>query len=159
MEPIDIFEGGPRIDSGLVFRVLSIDRRAFEIKCLVNVSVRRHEVVHDDKVNLSTMRQLDSVEPIEPADESVRVGFDVLMVLFEDFAQKLVLAAMDGLDDEAVVAREVEEGAGLAGRAELGQDVFGGERDKIICWIKKKVFAELSKDPRSIVFELEVVSS
>ena len=58
----------------------------------------------------------------------MRVALDVCMILGEDAAEELVLGVVDGLDDEAVVAREVKKRAGLAGRAELGKDVLCGER-------------------------------
>ena len=53
----------------------------------------------------------------------------VLIVLLQDPTEELVLVVVDRLDDEAVVAREVEERAGFTGRAELGQDVLGRERE------------------------------
>lgn len=37
------------------------------------------------------------------------VLFDVVVVVLQDFEQKLVLAMMDSLDDEPVIAREIEE--------------------------------------------------
>lgn len=85
----------------------------------MNVTMRGEEVVHDDKVNLLPVRKLDAMQAVKARDECVRVLLDVLVVILEDRPEELVLAVSDRLDDEAVVAREVEEGTALAGRAEL----------------------------------------
>jgi hypothetical protein len=95
----------------------------------VDVAVRREEVVHDDKVDLAPPRQLDAVEAIETGQQGVRVGFDMFMIVLEDGSKELVLRVRNGFDDKPIVAREVEERAGLSGGAEFGQDVFGGERE------------------------------
>ena len=87
----------------------------------------------------------------------MRVGADVLVVGLEDLEQKFVLGVADRLDDEAIVAREVEEGARLAGRAELGEDVLGGEGEEVVGRIEAEEFADVTEDPRRIVLELEVV--
>ena len=42
---------------------------------------------------------------------------DVVVVLFEDSEEEFVLAVSNRLDDEAIVARKVEEGAGFSGGA------------------------------------------
>ena len=41
----------------------------------------------------------------------MRVSLDMLVVLWEDLSQEFVFSMMDGLDDEPVISREVEEGA------------------------------------------------
>jgi hypothetical protein len=48
------------------------------------------------------------------------------MVVFQDGEEEFVLRVLDGFDDEAVIAREVE-GARFAWGAEFGEDVFEGE--------------------------------
>jgi hypothetical protein len=123
----------------------------------VNVAMRREEVVHDNEVNLLPMRQLDAMQSVKPRDERMRVLLDVLVVVLEDGAEELVLAVPDGLDDEAVVAGEVEERAALAGGAEFGEDVFGGEGDEVVRGVEVKVLPKLAEDPGGVVFELEVV--
>ena len=88
----------------------------------------------------------------------MRVALDVRVVLGEDAAEEFVLGVVDGLDDEAVVAREVEERAGLAGRAELGENVLRGEREEVVRGVEVEVvFAQLTEDPRRVVLEFEVV--
>ena len=64
---------------------------------------------------------------------------------------------VDGLDDEAVVAREVEETPGLAGTSQLGEDVLAREGKQIVGGIEMKVLAQLAEDPWRIVLEFEVV--
>ena len=69
-----------------------------------------------------------------------------------------MLRVPDGFDDEAVVAGEVEEGAGLAGGAELAEDVFRGEGEEVVGRVELEgVFAEVAEDPWRVVFKLEVV--
>jgi hypothetical protein len=124
----------------------------------VDVAVRREEVVHDDEVNLAPSRQLDTMKAIETGQQGVRVGLDMLMVVLEDGAKKFVLRVRDRFDDEPVVAREVEERPRLSGRAEFGQDVFGGEREQVVGGVQVEMFlAQVAKDPRRVVLEFEVV--
>jgi hypothetical protein len=76
-------------------------------------------------MDLASIWNLDPVQAVELREEGVRVLFDVVVVVFEDLAEELRFAVVHGLDDVFVVAGEVEEAAALAGRAELGDDVFG----------------------------------
>lgn len=71
--------------------------------------MRREEIVHDDKVDLLAARELDAVEAVEAGEESVGVLLDVLVVLLEDAPEELVLRVANRLDNEPVVAGEVEE--------------------------------------------------
>jgi hypothetical protein len=120
----------------------------------------REQVVHNDKVNLATARQLDPMETVEPRHERMRVVLDVRMVIFEDRPEVLVFGVVNGLDDEAVVSRKVEEGSRLSWRSEFGQDVFRRQGQQIVGRIQVKViFPQFSKDPRRIILELEVVTS
>ena len=82
----------------------------------------------------------------------------MLIVVLEYPAEVFMFGVVDGLDDEAVVAREVEEGAGLAGRAELGEDVLGGEGEEVVGRVQVEVvLAQLAEDVGRVVLELEVV--
>lgn len=128
-----------------------------EVVSLVNIPMGREEVVHDDEVDLAAARELDTVKAVEAREEGVRVLFDVLVIFLEDAPQELVLRVSDRLDDEAVVAREVEKGARLARRAQLGEDVLGGKGDEVVGGVEVEVLAQLAEDPRSVVLELEVV--
>ena len=123
----------------------------------MDVAVRREEVVHDHKVNLAPVRQLHAVQAIEAREQRVRVRLEVHVVVLQDREQELVLAVPDRLDDEAVVAREVEERARLARRAELGQDVLGGEREQVVGRIEAEELADVAEDPGRVVLEFEVV--
>lgn len=119
--------------------------------------MRREEVVHDDEMDLPPPRQLDPMQPIKPTQQRMRVLLDVLVILLQDLPKKLVFRVVDGLDDEAVVAAEIEERARLARRAEFRKDVLGGEGKEVVGRIEVKVFSELAKDPGGVVLELEVV--
>jgi hypothetical protein len=92
------------------FWIFSRDGGPFEIVRLVDVAMGRHEVVHDDKVDLPTSRQLDPMQAIEARDEGVRVVPDVLVVLLEDTPKELVLGVVNRFDDEAVIPGKVKEG-------------------------------------------------
>lgn len=87
----------------------------------------------------------------------MRVLLDMVKVVFEDFSHKLVLGVVDGLDDEAIVLRKVKETATLARRTQLREDVLARQRDQVIRCINVKVLSEMTKDPRRIVLELEIV--
>ena len=54
------------------------------------------------------------MQPIEPTNERMRVVLDVLVVPRQYAPEVCMLRMVDRLDDEAVVAREVEERAGFA---------------------------------------------
>lgn len=39
----------------------------------------------------------------------MRIGFDVIVIIFQDGPEKFVFGMRDCLDDESIVPREVEE--------------------------------------------------
>jgi hypothetical protein len=89
----------------------------------------------------------------------MRVRFDVLPVLPENTKEELVFCVPDGLDDEAVIAGEVEERAAFAWGGKFGEDIFGCKGEQVVCGVQREVvFAEFAEDPRGIVFEFEIVS-
>lgn len=71
--------------------------------------MRGKEIVHDDKVNLATMWQFYSMQSVKSRNEGIGVIKHVLVVLFQYFAQKLVLGMRNRFDDETIVSREIEE--------------------------------------------------
>jgi len=115
------------------------------------------QVVHDDEMNLSPVRNLNSVETIELTEKCVGIFLNVGIIVSENFAKKFVFGVMNGLDDVFVVAREIEETARFARGTEFGQDVFRSERNEIVSGIQTKVVAKVAEDPGSVVLELEVV--
>lgn len=119
--------------------------------------MRREEVVHDDEVNLLTIGHLDPVQTVELREKSVGVFGDMLEVVLEDLAKKLMLGMVNGLDDVLVVTREVEETAALARRAKFGQYILARQRHEVICWVQSKACAEMAENPRRVVLKLEVV--
>jgi hypothetical protein len=128
VDPVEVLEHRARVLGRPRLGVLAPDGAALEVVRLVHVLVRREKVVHDHEVDLVPARELDAVEAVEAREERVRVLPHVLVVLREHAPEELVLRVVDRLDDEAVVAREVEERAGLARAAELGEDVLVRER-------------------------------
>ena len=47
----------------------------------MNIPMWRKQVIHDDKVNLPTIRNLHSVQPVKLRYESVGVVLDMLIVV------------------------------------------------------------------------------
>lgn len=84
---------------------------------LMDITMRREKIVHDHEMNLPPSWQLDPMQAIEPGQQGMRIFLDELMVLLEDRAQKFVLRMPNRFDDETIVAREVEEGAGFPRRS------------------------------------------
>lgn len=81
--------------------------------------MRRKQIVHNDKVDLSATGELDSVQSIESAQQSMRIVLDKLVVFFEDGTQELVLRVTDRLDDESIIPRKIEKRAGFTRRTQL----------------------------------------
>ena len=79
--------------------------------------MRREKVVHDDEVNLLSIRHLHSVEAIELRQERVGIVGDMLVVIFQDLPQKLMLCVVNSLDDILVVSRKIKEATALTRRA------------------------------------------
>ena len=158
VDPVEVFEDRTGVLFRLFFRVHSPDGTPLEIVRLVNVLVGREEVVHDDKVNLSAPGKLDTMQTIKARQQGVGVALDVCIVLLENREQKLVLRVANGLYDEAVVAGKVKERARLARRPQFGEDVLGGEREKVISGIELEiVLAQLPEHPGGIIFKLEII--
>jgi hypothetical protein len=89
----------------------------------------------------------------------MRVRFDMFPVLPENAKEELVFCVPDGLDDEAVIAGEVEERAAFAWGGQFREDIFGREGQQVVCGVQREVvFAEFTEDPRGIVFEFEIIS-
>lgn len=132
MYPIQVLQHCSGVDRSPLLWVLSSDRTSLEVVRLVDITMRWEEVVHDDEVDLPAVGHLDTMKTVEPRQQRVRVGLHVCMVLLQHLAKELVLAVMEGLDDEPVVPREIEERAGFAGRPQFREDVFAGERDEVI---------------------------
>ena len=81
--------------------------------------MRGEEVVHDDEMDLASMRKFDTVETIESGNEGMRVALDMFVVVLEHAAEEFMFVVVDRLDDETVIAGEVEERAGFARRTEF----------------------------------------
>lgn len=158
VDPVEILHDGARIRGGLVLGVLPPDRRPLEVVRLVDIPMRREQIVHNHEMDLAPSRQLHPMQPVKAREQRVRIRLDVVVVVLQDRPQELMLVVVDRLDDEAVVAREVEEGAGFARGAELGEDVFRGEGEEVVRRVEPEfLFPQLAEDPRRVVFEFEVV--
>ena len=104
------------------------------------------------------MRELHPMQAIKPAEERMRVLLHMRVVPLQDAEQKLVLRMSNGFDDESVVARKVEKRARFARRAQLGEDVFRGEREEVVGGVElETVFAKIAENPGCVVFEFEIV--
>lgn len=68
-----------------------------------------------------------------------------------------MFGVMNGFDDVLVITGEVEEAAALSGRSQLGEDVFACKGHQVIGWVNLENGSKVSKHPRGIVFELEVI--
>jgi hypothetical protein len=77
-------------------------------------------------MDLASIGYLDAMQAVKLGKKRVRVLLNVVIVVLQYLPEELVLGVVDGLDDVLVVAGEIEEAATLAGRAELGEDVFAG---------------------------------
>ena len=108
-------------------------------------------------MDLASVGYLYAMQAVKLGKESVRVLLDVCVVVLEYLPKEFMLGVVDGFDDVLVVAGEIEEAATLAGRAELGKDVFAGQRHEIIGRVELEGSAEMAEDPWCIVLELEVV--
>ena len=111
MYPVQVLQHRTRVPLRFILRVLPAHRTPFQIIRLVNILMRREKVVHNDEMDLASSRQLNTMQAIEPAEERVRILLDVIKVLRKNAQQELVFRVSNRLDDEAVVARKVEEGA------------------------------------------------
>lgn len=131
--------------------------RTLQVKGLVDIAMRREEVVHDDEMDLSPIRHLDTVKTIELRDQRVRVFLHVLVVFGKNLPQDLMLGVMNGLDDILIISRKVEEAPTLARRAQLGEDILAGEGHEVIGRVEAELCPETSKYPRGIVLEFEVI--
>lgn len=123
-QPIEIFEGGPRVLVQVLLSEVSTDGGSLQIKGHVDVPVRWEEVVHHDEMDLAAVGYLDAVQAVKLGEERVGVIFYVVVVVSKNSSQEFVLGVMNGLDDVSVVARVIEEAAALSGGGEFGQDVF-----------------------------------
>lgn len=108
-------------------------------------------------MDFASIGYLYAMQAVKLGKKSVWVLLHVVVVVLENLAEELMFGVVDGFDDVLVVAGEIEEAATLAGRAELGKDVFAGQRYEIIGRVELEGSAEMAEDPWCIVLELEVV--
>lgn len=64
-QPIQVFEGCSRITFQILLLKVSSNRRPFEIEHLMYVSMWGKEIVHDNKVYLPAIWDLNSVKSVE----------------------------------------------------------------------------------------------
>lgn len=158
MDPVDILQRRSWVLARTIFGILPSNRRALQVVRFVNIAMGWEEVVHDDEVDLAPVRELDTVQAVESAEQCMRVCLDMVIVQREDRPEEFVLVVVDRLDDETIVSREVEEGPRLAGRAQLREDVLGRQADEVVCRVEEeKVLPEIPENPRRVVLEFEVV--
>ena len=62
-----------------------------------------------------------------------------------------------GFDYVLVVAREIEKASALPRRPEFGENVFTCKRHEIVGGIKVESGPKMSKNPRGVILEFEIV--
>lgn len=60
-------------------------------------------------MDLASIGYLDAVKAVELREKCIRVFLDMIIVVFKNFPEELVLCVMDRLDNIFVVPREIEE--------------------------------------------------
>ena len=70
---------------------------------------------------LGAPHRLDHVQTMEPGEQSARVGLHMSVVLGDEVQQQPHLLLLHRLYQEAVVVRQKERAAGLAGRCQQAQ--------------------------------------
>lgn len=68
-----------------------------------------------------------------------------------------MLGMMDGFDNIFVVTGEVKKAPTLTRRTEFRQDVLTCQRDKIVRWVDLETRPDVTKNPRRVVLEFEIV--
>ena len=68
VDPVKIFQYCARVLSGFLFWVQSANCATLEIVCLVDIAMRRKEVVHYDKVDFPPSWKFHTVEPVETGE-------------------------------------------------------------------------------------------
>lgn len=109
INPILVLQNSSRVLLRLLFWVFPSESTSFQVVRLVYISMGREEVVHDHEMDLPSSGKLDSVQTIEPGEKGMRVIFDVCIIVLQDRSEEFMFGMGDGLDDESVISREVEE--------------------------------------------------
>jgi len=81
----------------------------------------------------------------------------VVVILTQNLSKKLVFGVVYCFDDILVIAREVEEASTFSRRPKFGENVFTREGHEVISGVQSKYAPQMAENPRSIIFELEVV--
>ena len=68
------------------------------------------------------------------------IGFHMGVVVRENRQEELGFGMANGLDDETIVAGEVEEGARFAGGAKLGENILGSKGQEIVGRVEVEIF-------------------
>jgi hypothetical protein len=97
------------------------------------------------------------VKAVKLGEESVGVLGDVFIIFSEDFAKKLMLGVVNGLDNVLVISGKVKKAAALTRGAQLREYIFARQGHEIISRVQTESISQVAEDPRGIVFELEVV--
>lgn len=79
------------------------------------------------------------------------------VIILQNLPQELVLAMVNRLDDVLVISRKVEKTSTLSWRSQFRQDIFAGQGHEVIGWIKLELCSQMSKHPRGVVLEFEIV--
>jgi len=117
----------------------------------------RKQIVHHNKVDFLSICDFHSVKTVKLGYERVRISFHVGVIVSQYFPQEFVFGMVNGLNDILVVPRKVEEAATFTRRAEFREYVLAGQRHEVVRGIELEFCSQVTKYPRRIVFEFEVV--
>lgn len=71
VDPVEILLSSTRVVVEFLVTDRTSQSRALQIICLMNIPVGREDVAHHHKVNLASMRQLDTMKSKESAKQSM----------------------------------------------------------------------------------------
>ncbi len=103
-QPVKVFERGARIVGQVALREIPPYGRALQVERLVDVAMRRKQVVHHHKVSFFAVGDLDPMQAVELRQERIGIVLNVPVVVMQNAPQHLMLAVVDRLDDVLVVA-------------------------------------------------------
>lgn len=97
----------------------------------MHLNVGRQEIIHDDDTDVLLVA-LVHVHPKELWEQCMRILVQVHVVAGQELLQELGLLVLDSLQDEFVVVRQVEDGAGRSGIAQLNHGLAAYRHQKVV---------------------------
>jgi len=82
VDPIQVLQDSPWVCSGLFLRILSSHSATLQVIRLMDIPMGREEIVHDNEVNFSSVRKLDTMKSIEPGEKRVWIVLHMCVIIF-----------------------------------------------------------------------------